>query len=121
VLRDLGFQEAVEGRLDQLTQEGGVVDQRLTRAGWQAHIPELSHRSLRSEVGFSPMPILLEERWLATYSPGRANHGFQSLRGAVTWNEGVAFYALVRNSLTGQFGQDRIALRRVVTHFQPNR
>lgn len=83
MLGDLRVEEAIEGRLNELAYEVRVVDQRLTRAGRQSPILEPSHRSLRSEVGFSPIPILLEERWLATYSPGRANHDWQSLRGAV--------------------------------------
>ena len=56
VLRDLGLEEAVEGRLDQSTQVGGVVDQRLTRADRPSRS---SNRVVvhSDPMGYSPFPI----------------------------------------------------------------
>src|SRR5690554_5541109 len=49
VLGDLRIQESIQHRLDQITQEARVIDQRLTRNHRQSHILQMSHRPLRSQ------------------------------------------------------------------------
>src|SRR5690606_29573960 len=49
MLGDLRIQESIQHRLDQITQEARVIDQRLTRNHRQSHILQMSHRPLRSQ------------------------------------------------------------------------
>src|SRR5690606_8228010 len=86
VQRDLLLQQPLQRHLDDVAEEVGLVDQRLTHARRHRTILQLSQRAT-PVLGLFALPIL-EERWLLSLTRKSQSHPIYRAYGALSYRLG---------------------------------